>query len=123
MKVFIAEGGASWVPALADRLDEGYRQHGTYAMPKLSRMPSEIIYSQVFASFQHDRSAIPALEAMGYQNVMWGDDYPHLEGTCGRTQDTLHELFDDATPAVSEAIRIGNFDRMMGTTTKVPASV
>src|SRR4029079_17196271 len=44
LKVFIAEGGASWVPALADRLDEGYRQHNAFATPKLTRRPSEIIY-------------------------------------------------------------------------------
>ena len=25
---------------------------------------------------------------------MWGDDYPHMEGTYGHTQKTLHELFD-----------------------------
>ena len=33
--------------------------------------------------------------AMGYDNVCWGSDYPHLEGTYGHTQKTLHELFDD----------------------------
>ena len=32
---------------------------------------------------------------MGWQNVCWGSDYPHLEGTFGHTQKTLHELFDD----------------------------
>jgi len=26
---------------------------------------------------------------------MWGSDYPHIEGTFGHTQKTLHELFDD----------------------------
>ena len=50
----------------------------------------------MYASFQHDVSAVPAVEAMGYRNVMWGDDYPHLEGTYGHTQETLHDLFDDA---------------------------
>jgi len=78
LKMLIAEGGASWVPALADRMDEAYRQHGPYVTPKLSRLPSEIIFSQVYASFQHDPSAVPAYDAMGYRNVLWGDDYPHL---------------------------------------------
>lgn len=121
LKVFIAEGGASWVPALADRLDEGYRQHGAFASPKLSRLPSEIIYEQVFASFQHDVSAVPAFEAMRYPNVLWGDDYPHLEGTYGHTQETLRQLFAGVDPATRHQILVGNFDRMLGTTTPVPA--
>ena len=31
---------------------------------------------------------------MGWDNVLWGSDYPHFEGTFGHTQKTLHELFD-----------------------------
>ena len=122
LKLMIAEGGASWVPSLADRLDEGYRQHGEYATPKLSRLPGEIIFSQVYASFQHDRSAVPAMSAMGFQNVLWGDDYPHLEGTFGHSQETLHGLFDDAEPAVSAAIRITNYERLLGKSTAIPAA-
>ena len=121
VRVFIAEGGASWVPALADRMDEGYRQHGKYAEPKLSRLPSEIIYSQVFASFQHDRSAVPAFEAMCYPNVLWGDDYPHLEGTFGHTQETLQALFGAVDEQTAEQVLRRNFDRMLGTST-VPSA-
>ena len=123
LKIFIAEGGASWVPALADRMDEGYRQHGAYATPKLSRLPSEIINAQVFASFQHDVSAVPAYEAMRYPNVLWGDDYPHLEGTFGHTQETLHHLFDGVAPETTEQVLRANFDRMLGTVTRIPAEV
>ena len=120
LKMLIAEGGASWVPALADRMDEAYRQHGPYVTPKLSRLPSEIIFSQVYASFQHDPSAVPAYDAMGYRNVLWGDDYPHLEGTYGHTQATLHKLFDGTDAAVADAILRSSFDRLLGTTTTVP---
>jgi predicted TIM-barrel fold metal-dependent hydrolase len=123
LKVFIAEGGASWVPALADRMDEGYRQHGAFASPKLSRLPSEAINDQVFASFQHDVSAVPAFEAMKYPNILWGDDYPHLEGTYGHTQDTLHHLFDGVDEATQDQVLRKNFDRMLGTTTAIPAGV
>jgi predicted TIM-barrel fold metal-dependent hydrolase len=122
LKIFIAEGGASWVPSLADRLDEGYRQHNAFATPKLTRLPSESIFSQVYASFQHDVSAIPAFDAMKYPNVLWGDDYPHLEGTFGHTQKTLHELFDGVAPATTQSILRSNFDRLLGTTTVVPAA-
>ena len=121
LRIFIAEGGASWVPALADRMDEGYRQHGAFASPKLSRLPSEIINSQVFASFQHDVSAVPAYEAMRYPNVLWGDDYPHLEGTYGHTQETLHLLFDGVDHQTRDRILLRNFDGLFGTTTTVPS--
>ena len=99
IKVLVSEGGATWGPFLADRMDEGYRQHGAGVRPKLSKLPSEYIYEQVYASFQHDSSAVKACTAMGWQNVLWGSDYPHFEGTFGHTQETLHGLFDGVDEA------------------------
>jgi predicted TIM-barrel fold metal-dependent hydrolase len=63
----------------------------------------------VYASFQHDESAPAALWAMGYHNVLWGSDYPHLEGTYGHTQETLHALLDDVDDATRERISVGTF--------------
>jgi predicted TIM-barrel fold metal-dependent hydrolase len=112
LKVLISEGGASWVPFIGDRMNEGYRQHHMFVRPVLSMLPKEILYRQVYTSFQHDETAPAAMWAMGYHNVMWGSDYPHLEGTFGHTQKTLHELFDGVDPAVSERIRLGAFKEL-----------
>ncbi|WP_163551424.1 amidohydrolase family protein [Candidatus Frankia alpina] len=109
LRVLVAEGGATWVPFLADRMTEGYRQHHMAVRPKLSRSPKEILYSQVYASFQHDASAVAALTGMGYRNVMWGSDYPHMEGTFGHTQETLHGLFDGVADDVRKRITVDTF--------------
>jgi predicted TIM-barrel fold metal-dependent hydrolase len=109
LKLLISEAGASWVPFTGDRLNEAYRQHSAFVRDNLSRLPKEILFDQVYASFQHDESAIPTLSAMGYRNVMWGSDYPHIEGTFGHTQKTLHELFDDQPEDVRLRITQGAF--------------
>jgi hypothetical protein len=93
-------------------MNEGYRQHHMFVRPTLSAPPKEILYRQVYTSFQHDETAPAALWAMGYHNVLWGSDYPHLEGTFGHTQKTLHELFDDVDPEVSHRIRLGAFKEL-----------
>src|SRR2546423_5545258 len=112
LKVLIAEGGAGWVPALGDRMDEAYRQHGMFVRPRLSRLPSEIVRQQVYASFQHDISAVQIIEDTHYNNVMWGDDYPHLEGTYGHTQQTLHQLFDEVDPRIADRVLRGTFEEL-----------
>lgn len=112
LKVLIAEGGAGWVPAIGDRMDEAYRQHGMFVRPRLNRLPSEIVRQQVYASFQHDISAVQIIEDTHYNNVMWGDDYPHLEGTYGHTQDTLHQLFDSVDPRIQDRVLRGTFEEL-----------
>jgi predicted TIM-barrel fold metal-dependent hydrolase len=109
LKVLIAEGGAAWAPFMGDRMNEGYRQHGMFVRPSLSLPPKEYIYRQVYVSFQHDVTAVATMTGMGYQNVMWGSDYPHLEGTYGHTQKTLHELFDGVDKKVRHRITVGAF--------------
>ncbi|GCE44298.1 BarH [Rhodococcus wratislaviensis] len=112
LKVLVSEGGATWVPFVADRMEEGYRQHSMVVRPKLKRSPKEIIYSQVYASFQHDLSAVAAMTGMGYNNVMWGSDYPHMEGTYGHTQRTLHDLFDNVDQITRDRIMFGTFNEL-----------
>jgi predicted TIM-barrel fold metal-dependent hydrolase len=112
LKVLISEGGASWVPFIGDRMNEAYRQHGMFVRPPLAKLPKEYLYSNVYASFQHDETAPAAMSAMGYRNILWGSDYPHLEGTFGHSQKTLHELFDDVSPEFRERITRGSFEEL-----------
>jgi predicted TIM-barrel fold metal-dependent hydrolase len=121
LRVLISEGGAAWVPFLADRMEEAYRQHAMFVRPKLSRSPKEILYSQVYCSFQHEASAIPTLTASGYRNVMFGSDYPHLEGTFGHTQETLRDLFAGQPADVTHRITQGSFKELFPHVSSPPA--
>jgi predicted TIM-barrel fold metal-dependent hydrolase len=109
LKILVSEGGATWVPFLGDRLNELVRQQPMYVWPKLKMLPKEYMNKHVYASFQHDETAVPTYTAMGYRNVMFGSDYPHLEGTFGHTQKTLYELFDGVAEDVRKRITIGSF--------------
>jgi predicted TIM-barrel fold metal-dependent hydrolase len=109
LKLLISEAGASWLPFLGDRLDEAFRQHSEFVRDELTQMPSDILRTQVYASFQHDPTAVLTVTAMGYPNVCWGSDYPHIEGTFGHTQKTLHELLDDQPDDVRHRITQGAF--------------
>ncbi len=121
LRILLSEAGASWVPFLGDRMNEGFRQHEFMVTPKLSRSPKEILYSQVYATFQHDVSAVDAA-ICGYRNVMWGSDYPHMEGTFGHTQDTLHELFDNVDAELQQRITIGTFHELFPHVSAPPIS-
>jgi predicted TIM-barrel fold metal-dependent hydrolase len=109
LRAIVSEGGATWGPFVGDRLDEAYRQHASKIWPRLAQRPSEYLQTNIYASFQHDPSAVTTMTAMGWKNVCWGSDYPHVEGTYGHTQKTLHELFDDLPPADRDRITKGAF--------------
>ena len=93
-KVACIESGASWLAALAERMDEVYEAHHMFVRPKLSLTPREIIARQVSCSFQYDRACIMARSVTGTKALMWGADYPHHEGTFGRTREVIAHLFD-----------------------------
>jgi predicted TIM-barrel fold metal-dependent hydrolase len=93
-KVAVIESGASWLAALAERMDEVNEAHHMFVKPKLSLLPSEIIQRQVAASFQYDRACIMSRSVTGHQALLWGADYPHHEGTYPRSREVVGHLFD-----------------------------
>ena len=110
LKVLVSEGGATWVPFIGDRMNEGYRQHSMFVRPQLSRSPEG---DPLLAGVR----VVPARRVGGggrdvrwaTATCMWGSDYPHLEGTYGHTQKTLHELFDGVDDDTRQRITRGAF--------------
>ena len=92
-------------------MNEGYRQHHMFVRPVLSALPKEILYRQVYTSFQHDETAPAALWAMGYQNVM-GQRLPAHRGRSGTPRRRCTRAFDGVAPNVSHRIRIGAFKEL-----------
>ena len=113
-KVCCIESGASWLAALAERMDEVYEAHDAFVSPKLSMPPSEFIRRQVACSFQYDRACIMSRSVTGTQALMWGADYPHHEGTFPRSRQVLARLFDgiDISEDDKAAIVGGNAARL-----------
>ena len=93
-KVAYIESGASWLAGLVERMDEIYVAHQSMVRPKLSLMPSEIVERQVACAFQSDRACILSRKITGVRTLMWGNDYPHAEGTWPRSQSVIAKLFE-----------------------------
>ena len=115
-KVAFIESGASWLAAVAERMDEVYVAHHHFVHPKLSMMPSEIIKRQVYASFQHDRACIVHRHEIGVENIMWASDYPHAEGTFPKSREIVDGLFAglDLPEKEKRLILGGNAARLFG---------
>lgn len=112
LHLVVVEGGASWLAALMEHMDEGYIQHGRWVRPKLSMLPSELTRRQVHVSFQHDRAVLLTVPYTGVEALLWGSDYPHLEGTWPNTVEEVEKIFDGVDAAVREPLLGGNFERL-----------
>lgn len=93
-QVAFIESGASWLAGLVERMDEIYIAHASMVRPKLSMMPSEIVKRQVSCAFQNDRACIMTRSVTGVRPLIWGNDYPHAEGTWPRSKSVLERVFD-----------------------------
>jgi predicted TIM-barrel fold metal-dependent hydrolase len=99
LKVAITEGTTVWVPEYLRLLDQRYSEThysqklGDYRS-HLKRKPSEYFARNVFLG----ASCMPRREAelrheIGVQNIGWGSDYPHPEGSWPYTREQMRETF------------------------------
>jgi uncharacterized protein len=74
------EGGLSWVPWWADRMD-GHYKHFARHTPHLKCLPSEHMRGErCFFTFDPDEAMLPeAMRLIGTSRVMWASDYPHFD--------------------------------------------
>jgi predicted TIM-barrel fold metal-dependent hydrolase len=126
LRLVTVETGASWLAWIMSQADAIYEDHNMWANPKLSLKPSELIRRQCAATFMYDPVAIQNRNVTGVETLMWGNDYPHPEGTWPTSQAVASEQFagvpDEDVRAIvgGNAAKVFGFD-LAGLTQPVPA--
>jgi predicted TIM-barrel fold metal-dependent hydrolase len=82
LRFALIECGIGWVPWALEAMDEAYRKHHMWALPKLKKLPSDYFREHGAASFQDDPIGLElAVNHNLVANFLWANDYPHHEGS------------------------------------------
>ena len=114
LRVITVETGAAWLGWIMTQADSIYDDHAMFAKPKLSLKPSELIRRQCAATFMYDPVAINNRHITGVETIMWGNDYPHPEGTWPASQEIAAKQFADVPDDEVRAIVGGTAAEVFG---------
>jgi len=114
LRLITVETGASWLGWIMTQADEVYEKHSMWARPQLSLKPSELIRRQCHATFMYDPVAINNRHITGVETLMWGNDYPHPEGTWPISQEIAEKQFDGVSDDELQAIVGGTAAAVFG---------
>jgi predicted TIM-barrel fold metal-dependent hydrolase len=81
LKFATIEAGAGWLPYALWAMDHGQNCFAFWVSPQLKYKPSEYFRMHGHASFETDPVGIELLDRVGVDNLLWGNDYPHIEGS------------------------------------------
>ena len=93
LKFVLVEGGVGWLAWVLQTLDEMQVKRHMWAEPKLNMKPSEYFHRQGYATFGDDRVGLMTRYVIGVDNLMWGSDYPHDEGTFPNSREVIERTF------------------------------
>jgi predicted TIM-barrel fold metal-dependent hydrolase len=112
LRVVFTEGGATWVAQALSDMDYIVRTYHGSLRPKLGMMPSEYWKRQCYVSFIADPPAMRLVDLIGEDNMMWGSDYPHAEGTWGYTGEVIRDMWNALGPVAGAKVLGGNAARL-----------
>lgn len=102
LRFALTEDGAWWLPGIVARMDEKW--HGGHNTMKLGdafrqhvgRPPSEYFGTSIFVGASTpSREEIERRHEIGVAAFLWGNDFPHPEGTWPHTRDAIRAAFFD----------------------------
>ena len=115
LRVVFAEQGADWVPGTLELLDRMYHSMFRHEQKRLRLPPSGYWRRQcaVEAMFM-GRREVEMRHAIGIENLVWGSDYPHYEGSWPNSMKCLRGALAGVPEAEIRAILAGNAARLYG---------
>ncbi len=102
LRYVIAENGAWWVPDQIQKMDEKYhgghntKKFGDVFRQQLSMPPSAYLDRNIFlAASTPGGDDLARRHQIGVGNILWGNDFPHPEGTFPYTRERVRLAFRD----------------------------
>jgi predicted TIM-barrel fold metal-dependent hydrolase len=116
LRVVFTEQGADWIPAMLDRMDEQYHSPFERGITDyLSKSPSGYWAHNCYvgASFM-SRGECAVRDRIGVDRILWGADFPHIEGTWPHTRAAMRDAFNGCTPDEVRAMTSDNAAAVYG---------
>jgi predicted TIM-barrel fold metal-dependent hydrolase len=108
------ESDIGWLVWCMEAMDRYYLKHAYWVSPQLPLMPSEYVQRQLKFGFEEDPIGIQNRHITGLEPLMWGNDFPHHEGTWPQSRDVIAETFGDCTMAEMKQITHDNAAKLYG---------
>jgi uncharacterized protein len=111
LRLVLGESGIGWLPYMLERLDDTYEERLADDL-QLPLPPSAYFKRQIWATFQKDLHGVRAMAAIAPDNVMWGSDYPHRDGTWPFSRKAIEEQFRDVPEGIARRMLWDNVRRL-----------
>ena len=84
--------------------------------------PSEYVQRQFHVSFQDDPTAVACRNITGLSTIVWGNDYPHAEGTFRGSRQLIATQFAGVPDAERATILGGTLGKLLGFEAEAPVA-
>jgi predicted TIM-barrel fold metal-dependent hydrolase len=121
LHVIMTEGYAGWLAFAIQFWDHHWNGRfrsfellGPDLAAKLEAPPSYYLKRQAHATFMWDPMAVELRHFTGTECLLWGNDYPHREGSFPWSQQWVEKQFSDVPETDVDAIVRGNAAKLFG---------
>lgn len=114
LKFVIVECDGGWLAWLLSVLDQQVAKKHMWIRPQLELLPSEYFKRQGHVTFSDDPVALNNLRFTGADYLMWGNDYPHDEGSYPHSREVIERIFRGIPEAEKRKIISGNAAKLYG---------
>jgi predicted TIM-barrel fold metal-dependent hydrolase len=112
VKVVLGESAIGWIPYVLWRIDLEWQKQ--FRDLPLTMPPSDYWKRQCWATYQTDPIGIRLLDQLGVENVMWGSDFPHPDGTWPDSREYIARDLGDLSAAIRRKVVCDNAARLYG---------
>jgi predicted TIM-barrel fold metal-dependent hydrolase len=105
-------GWFSWAMSTVDHYTEAFKKNVGWVRPLLPEPPSYYMKRQLHGTFQIDEVAVAMIGKTGAEPLLWGSDYPHMEGTYPNSRRIVEKLLGHLAPSDANAIVQGTAARL-----------
>lgn len=116
LRIGILESGTQWIPPVLKEIDMWWRSQtkaGSLKSYRGEMSPMEQWRRQCFVTTFFAEDEVPLRHTLGVRNMMWGSDFPHVEGTYPSSRRHLEKIFSAVPREELEAIVALNAAAMM----------
>lgn len=89
LKIVLVENEVGWIPFFTHEWDKYYIRHSPQRPLSLTKLPSEYVNRQVYATFFSDPTGGHLLDWWGEDTCMWSNDYPHPASTWPHSREVI----------------------------------